>query len=101
MFLPAAQQVLDPQPLEAHGLLEGIAQAQVGSLGDGHVGNINTVQQDLTAGGLIDARDDLGQRGFAAAVGAGDGYKTLLYGKTHIVQDLFIVVGFIPDVTQF
>ena len=64
------------------------------------MGDIYAVQQDLAAGGLVDASDHLGQRGLAAAVGAGDGYKTVLHGQADIAQDLFIVVGLKADVTK-
>ena len=53
------------------------------------IGDINTVQQNLAAGGLVDTGNDFGQRGFAAAVGAGDGYKTLLYGKADDSADFY------------
>ena len=89
-----------PQPLEAHRLLEGVTQAQVGAVGDGHVGNVHAVQQNLAAGGLVDTGNDFGQRGFAAAVGAGDGHKTVLHSQADIPQNLFIVVGLKADMTK-
>ena len=92
---------MHPQTLEPYRLLEGVADAQIGPLGDGHVGDVHAVQQNLAAGGLVDARNDLGQRGLAAAVGAGDGNEAILHGQADVMQDLLVIVGLKTDVFQF
>jgi len=69
------QQVPDPQALKARGLLEAVADAQLGPLGDGKLGDVLSVPQDLPARGGDQAHDGLGQGGLAAAVGAGDDHK--------------------------
>ena len=51
-------------------------------------------------GGGENAGDDLGQGGLAAAVGAGDGHKTVLHSQADIPQNLFIVVGLKADMTK-
>src|SRR5699024_737979 len=63
-LLPAGgqlQQVPDPQPLEPGGLLEAVADAQLGPLGDGQAGDVGAVPQDLPPCGLDQAHDGPGQ----------------------------------------
>ncbi len=81
-------EVLDRDALEADGLLEGKADALACALGDGQVGDVLTVQNDLPLGGGDDARDDLGERGFAASVGAGDGHEAFVDGEVDIGEDV-------------
>lgn len=59
-------------PLKRAGLLETVADALLGALGDGQVGDVLAVQQDLAARRALDAHDELGQRRLAPAVRAGD-----------------------------
>ena len=82
------QQVPHPQPLEPGGLLEPIADPQLGPFGDGQAGNIRAVPDNLAAGGLGQAHDGLGQGGLAAAVGAGDDDKLIVFnGQVDAPED--------------
>ena len=62
-------------PLEAHRLLKGKADPQVGSFCDGLLCNILAVKQDLPGAGLLDPHDHLSQGRFSAAVGPRDHNK--------------------------
>ena len=80
------QQVVDPDALEAHGLLEGVADAELCALGDAEVGDVLAVEPDAAGGGLDYAREQLCEGGLAAAVGAGDGDKALAHLEAHVGQ---------------
>ena len=84
-------QVLHRQALEAHRLLKGKADAPVGPLGDVQAGDVLPIQQDPPAGGGVDAGDDLGQGGLAAAVGTGNGHKPLVNGQIDVPQDALVL----------
>ena len=83
-------QVAHGQALEANRLLKGEADAPAGALGDGERGNVLAVEQNLALGGAQDAGNHLGQRGFAAAVGAGDRDEALVDGQVDMLQDLLV-----------
>ncbi len=96
------QKLTHHQPLEAHRLLEGVADAAPGALGDVQVGNVLAVEQYAPALGLFQTGDDLGQRGLAAAVGPGD-YGELSFGdaQAHIPQHLVSAGGGPGNMLQF
>ena len=66
------------------GALTGLARG----VADGHAGNIRAVKEDPAAGGLVDAHNDLGEGGFAAAVGPGDCNKAILQSQTDVPENL-------------
>ena len=83
------QQVPDPHALEPGGLLEAVADAALGPLGDGEGGDVLPVPEDLSAGGDGQAHDGLGQGGLAAAVGAGDHHELVVRdGERDVVEDV-------------
>ena len=65
------QQVAHSDALEARGLLEAVADAALRARRDVEGGDVLAVPEDLTARRRDEAHDDLGERRFAAAVGAG------------------------------
>src|SRR5699024_1327168 len=95
-----AQKVLDLEAFEPNRLLKCIRDAKVCALGDGKVGDILPVEQNLARSRLVNACNHLGQRRFTAAVGASDRHKTILDGQVDIPQDLLVIVGFIADVVE-
>ena len=90
MLLAGGQgdEILDRDALEADGLLEGEGNALVGALGDRQIRDILAVQQDLTRGGGEDTRDDLGEGGLTAAVGACDGHEAVVDDEVYVLEDL-------------
>ena len=90
------QQVPDPQALEPGGLLEAIADALPGAVGDGKAGDILAVPEDGAGGGLHQPHNGLRQRGLAAAVGAGDDHEFVIRdGKGDVVEDAELPAGFV------
>ncbi len=82
------QKLLHLHALEARRLLEAVADAQLGALGDGEVGDVGSVEQDLPARGNLYAHDQLRERGLAAAVRAGDDREAVVgNGKRQVVDD--------------
>src|SRR5699024_6608813 len=96
-----AQQVQHLDALEADRLLEGIADALVGPLGDAHLGDVLAVEQDAAGGGLFNAGDQLGKGGFAAAVGAGDGHKAPGGDGERDIPDDLLLALFARDVERY
>ena len=96
-LLPCRQgnEILDGDALEADGLLEGKADALVGTLGNGQIRNILAVQDDLPRGRGDDTRDDLGKGGLTAAVGAGDGHEAVIDGQIDVGQNIGL-----PDLSR-
>ena len=59
------------------------------NFGDSIFGDIGIIQIDPAGVRFHKAHDDLGQRGLAAAVGAGDHQKcTVLHRQGHILQNI-------------
>ena len=83
-----ADEVKDRNALEAHRLLESKADAAAGALGDGHVGDVLAVEQDLAGGRLLDTGDEFGHGGLAAAVRAGDDDHAFIDREAHVLEDL-------------
>ena len=85
-LLPCGQgdEILDGDALEADGLLESEGDALLGTLGDGQLGDVLAVQNDLPRGRGDDARDDLGEGGFTASVGARNGHEAILNGQIDV-----------------
>ena len=82
------QKLLHLHALEAGGLLEAVADAQLRALGDGQLGDVVAVEQNLAARGHFDAHDELGKRGLAAPVGPGDDREAVVgNGERQIVDD--------------
>ena len=65
------EQVAHGDALEARGLLEAVADAALRARRDVEGGDVLAVPEDLTARRRDEAHDALGERRFAAAVGAG------------------------------
>ncbi len=90
------QQVPYPQPLEPGGLLEAIADAQLGPLGDVQGGDVLPVPNNLPPGGLSQTHNGLGQGGFPPAVGAGDDHKgVVVNGEVDAPEDLCLSSAFL------
>ena len=84
---------MDGDALEAGRLLEAVADALFGPLGDGQARDILAVIEDLAAGGLHQTHDDLGQRGLAAAVGAGEHHQAMVgNGDGDILDDIHVTL---------
>ena len=81
------QELLHLHALEAGGLLEAVADALLRTLGDGQVRDVLAVEQDLAARGLLHAHDELGKRGLAAAVRAGDDREAVVGDREREVVD--------------
>ena len=95
------QKLAHHQPLEAHRLLEGVADAAFGALGDVQIGNVLAVEQYAPALGPFQTGDDLGQRGLAAAVGAGDDHQRVVrHGQAHALQNALPVRGAPRNILQ-
>ena len=95
------QKVQHLDALEPDRLLEGVADAPVGAVGDAHMGDVLAVKEDAAGGGLLDAGDQLGKGGFAAAVGAGDGHEPPGGdGEGDVPDDLFLTF-FVRDVEGY
>ena len=87
------QQIMDGDALEAGRLLEAVADALFGPFGDGQARDILAVIEDLAAGGLHQTHDDLGQRGLAAAVGAGEHHQAMVgNGDGDILDDIHVTL---------
>ena len=99
------QQVVDGDALEAGRLLEAVADAALGALGDGQVRHVLAVVQHAAGGGLHQAHDDLGQGGLAAAVGAGEDDQLMVGdGDGYVFQDVLLPLGGghpVADILQF
>ena len=96
------EQIAHSQSLEAHGLLECVGDAGARAFGDVPVGYVLAVQQNLTLGGHMQPGDDLGQRRFAAAVGAGDhGQPPVRHSEVDAREDLAAVRQRPVDIFQF
>ena len=60
------------------------------------MGDVRAVVKYLARGWSLDSHDQLRQRGFAAAVGTGDGDKGMVFkGQVYISDNLFVFVGII------
>ena len=95
------QKLAHHQPLEAHRLLEGVADAAFGALGDVQIGDVLAVEQYAPALGPFQTGDDLGQRGLAAAVGAGDDHQRIVrHGQAHALQNALPVRGAPRNILQ-
>ena len=76
-------------------LLEAVADAQLGPLRNGHVGDVLSVPEDLPLSGCHQTHDDLGQRGLAAAVGTGKDHQlVIVHGQGNVLQDAQSLIGF-------
>ena len=99
------QQIPDGESLEPGRLLEAVADAESGPLGDAQMGDVLPVPEDLPLCGGGQAHDDFCQRGFAAAVGAGEYHQPVVIdGERDILQDAQGLVGLlngIADMLQF
>lgn len=82
------QQIQHGDALEAHGLLEGVADAEFGAVGDRQVGHVRAVEQNFACRRLLDAGNHLRQRRFSAAVRPGDDHKTpAVHRQRNIMED--------------
>ena len=95
-------EVAHRQPLEAHRLLEGEADAAPGALSDAEIGDVLPVKEDAPGGGAGDAGDDAGKGGFAAAVRPGDDDEfPAVDFEAHVPEDAAAVVHIHGDILQF
>ena len=85
------EQVDDLQAFKRNWLLEGIADAEIGAIGDGPVGDILAVEIDAAAVGLDDAADDFHEGAFAAAIGTGDGDKGFVDLEIDIDENIWAI----------
>ena len=73
--------------------------------GDGQLRHILAVIEDAAGGGLHQTHDDLGQRGLAAAVGAGEHHQLMVgNGDGHVFQNVLLPFGSghaVTDILQF
>ena len=76
-FLTCRQsdQILHGDALEADRLLEREADTQFCTFGDGEIRYILSVKKNLTGCGLYNTGNDTCQRGFSAAIGAGQAHE--------------------------
>ena len=82
------KKLFDLHALEASGLLKAVPDSELGALGDGCVGDVLAVEDDGAGRRLLDAHDELRQRGFAAAVRTGyDRESTVFDRKGKVVDD--------------
>ena len=59
------------------------------------MGDVLPVPEDLTLSGRHQTHDDLGQRGFAAAVGTGKDHQlVIVHGQGNVLQDAQSLIGF-------
>ena len=80
------QQVRHLHSLEAGRLLKAVTDALAGPLGDVQAVDALAVQPDLAGGGRLNAHNDPGQCGLAAAVGAGDDHQLAVrHGKINVI----------------
>ena len=94
LHLPARSQfhqVADRDALEAHRLLEGVGNAALGALGHAQAVDDAAIEQDFAAVRLGDARNELGEAGFAAAVRAGHHNAfPVRYGQIDVAEHRFV-----------
>ena len=91
-----AQEVGDADAGDLDRVLHGEEQARAGALVDLHLQQVGTVQQHLAAGDGVFrvARDRVGERGLARAVGAHDGVGLAgLHGQVDAAQDFLVPDG--------
>ena len=63
-----AQKPAHREPFETRRLLKSVADAELRALGDAHMSYIRSVIDYLSRGRLLDAHNELCERGFSAAV---------------------------------
>ena len=70
--------------------MESISHAHPCAFGDRSIRDILPFEDDLAARGLFDAHDQLGKRGFTAAVRPGDNHELIgIDGKRDTIDDAF------------
>ena len=97
-------EVLHRDALEAHGLLEGERDAPPCPLGDGKGCDVLPVEEEFAARRREDARNDLGERALAAAIGARDRHEALVDREGDVVQDalaLAVLLHLEADILKF
>ena len=93
------EQLLQPShALEASWLLESVSHARPRAFGDRSVRDILPFEDDFAARGLFDAHDQLGKRGFTAAVRPGDNHELIgIDGKRDTIDDAFQFLSNLPQ----
>ena len=82
---------MDGDALEPGWLLEPVADAQLCPLRDGEIRDVTPIVKDLPLRGLHQTHDDLGQRGFAAAVGSGKHHQPMVGdGDGNILENVHL-----------
>ena len=91
--------------LEPHRLLKGDGKPLLRAVGDRHTRDVLAAEQYLPGGGFFKAHQYFDERGFAAAVRAGDHGNALIEREVHAFEDIlffsrFVFYG-ITDVFEF
>ena len=96
---------MDRDALEPRRLLKAVADTAAGPLRDGHVRHVLAVIQYAAGRGLHQSHDNLGQRGLAAAVGAGEHHQLVVgNGDGDVFENVLLPIGSgyaITDILQF